>query len=52
MKPEEGEFTSGYYDVTRAWKDFARLGEKRVCDNCMWADPKYIAIYGDVTRIP
>lgn len=53
MAPEEGELTCGYYVVDRGiWKDFARPGEKCVCDHCMWDDPKYQAIYGNVTRTP
>lgn len=25
---------------------FANLGERIVCDECMWADERYIAVYG------
>jgi hypothetical protein len=40
--------TSGYYtvDLPSAWVLYANLGEKIVCDECMWSDPRYIADYG------
>lgn len=39
--------TAGYYDVRgNSWSEFARPGEEQVCDACMWADPKFIAVYG------
>lgn len=43
--------TAGYYWVGpgSAWEDFGRPGEVTVCDPCMWADPKYIAAFGDRT---
>lgn len=46
-------YTSGFYDVTSGlngknqWRRYAREGERRVCDSCMWADPKYIAEHGN-----
>lgn len=43
---EEGQWTSGYYVVTGYWQRYANLGEETVCDNCMFTDPRYIAIYG------
>ena len=47
---EEENFsaTAGYY-VTypgSAWEKFADAHESRVCDACMFADPRYIAIHG------
>jgi hypothetical protein len=45
----EGEgWTGGFYDVSpgTCWSKFARPYETVVCDECMWADPAYIAIYG------
>lgn len=38
-------FTAGYY-VAAAWADFANPGEEYICDACMFADPRYIAVYG------
>lgn len=44
---EGANFTSGFYYVTSGyWNRFARPYETVVCDDCMWADPDYIAIYG------
>lgn len=41
--------TGGFYDVTdEYWSQFARWEEERICDDCMFADPKYKAIYGDL----
>lgn len=40
-------FTAGYY-VVAAWQDFCNDGEVYVCDACMWADHRYIAVYGKV----
>ena len=42
-------FTCGYYEVgpsAKAWGQFANPGENIVCDACMFADPRYIAVYG------
>lgn len=41
-------FTMGFYNVSpgSAWERFAREGEERVCDHCMWSDPEYQRIYG------
>ena len=41
-------FTSGVYVVgpDSYWSAFARPGEKIICDPCMWADPKYVEVYG------
>lgn len=45
---EGATFTSGFYYVSSGyWARFARPYETVVCDDCMFADPGYIAIYGD-----
>ena len=44
-------WTIGFYDTTsHDWARFANPGETVVCDACMWADPRYIAVYGHVNR--
>lgn len=41
------DFTGGFYDVSKGfWKNFARPGEKRLCDNCMWSRPEFQFVYG------
>lgn len=45
------DFTAGFYDVSptdspAGWDKFANPGERVVCDRCMWADPRYVAVYG------
>lgn len=35
--------TAGYY---HNWSKLTDPGEVDVCDACMWADPRYIAILG------
>lgn len=44
----DGVMTAGYYDVrgTGGWADYANPGEQFICDSCMWADPRYIAVHG------
>lgn len=40
--------TGGYYDLgSKYWKDLAEGKEHEfvICDNCMFASPKYIAAY-------
>lgn len=37
--------TAGYY-LAAAFPQFAHPGEIYICDDCMWADPRYIAVYG------
>lgn len=37
--------TAGYY-LAVSWAEFTDAGEVYVCDACMWADPRYILIYG------
>lgn len=40
--------TAGYYDTSgQPWSDFVDPGERIICDDCMWADARYIAVYGD-----
>lgn len=40
-------FTGGFYDVAKGfWKNFARPGEKRLCDVCMWSRPEFQLVYG------
>lgn len=44
--PPTGEgFTVGYY---HNWTEFMDPGERIVCGACIWADPRYIAVYGRV----
>lgn len=39
--------TCGYYEVSHGiWSHYAKPGERYLCDACMWADPRYIEIYG------
>ncbi|HEX2615252.1 MAG TPA: hypothetical protein VHL10_07150 [Nitrososphaera sp.] len=39
--------TGGYYEVHAGyWQAFANPGEKNVCDPCMFADERFIAVYG------
>jgi hypothetical protein len=42
----ESRFSSGVYVIPTMWEDFANPGEQFVCDACMWADPRYVAVYG------
>lgn len=38
--------TAGYYDTTGLpWSKYANPGETKLCDNCMWADPRYQVDY-------
>lgn len=51
-KKIEGEwidgYTCGFYDVAppSSWAKYSNPYETVVCDECMWADPRYIADYG------
>lgn len=53
-------FTGGFYEISvnamtlepSDWCKFANPGEKIVCDDCMWADPRYIAVYGTHAAAP
>jgi hypothetical protein len=38
--------TCGYY--AECWQEFMDDDEHDVCDECMWADSRYIAVYGNV----
>lgn len=48
-RPPEHGFTIGYYILEGYWSQFANIGEEILCDRCMWADDRYIKIYGHVT---
>lgn len=41
--------TGGFYETgnPEGWGKYADPGERIVCDACMHADPRYIAVYGD-----
>ncbi len=40
--------TSGYYTMD-GWAEYKQnLNETKVCEQCMWADPKYIRICGEL----
>jgi len=41
--PQKGHLTAGYYS---GW--YGEEGQ-HVCNACMWADPRHIADYGDIT---
>jgi hypothetical protein len=40
--------TSGYYSTgsNSMWAKFASPDENAVCEECMWKDERYIAVYG------
>lgn len=40
-----GGGTSGFYNLETTWKEYARPGEKNICDECMNKDPNYRAEY-------
>lgn len=43
----ENTMTAGYYIVeVGCWGRFKRWEEIRICDLCMFSDPKYQEIYG------
>lgn len=42
---DEG-MTIGYYRA-KGWAEFCNPGEENICDDCMFKDPRYIAIYGE-----
>jgi len=44
----ENGWTGGYYETKHGsyWHKFANKDEAVVCDNCMWNDERYIAVYG------
>lgn len=37
--------TCGYYR-RGAWSEFMDADEQDVCDDCIWNDPRYVAVYG------
>lgn len=40
-------FTAGFFETGGLpWSQMADEGENIVCDACMWADPRYQAVYG------
>lgn len=41
--PNAGGMSGGVYV---GWNAQMNPGENVVCDKCMWADPRYIALYG------
>jgi hypothetical protein len=41
--PSSNDATCGYY---HGWRELMDAGEHDVCDACMWADPRYIHIFG------
>lgn len=48
FKDDYLSITLGYYEVAEGyWKDFANEGETVICDPCMLADYRYIAVYGN-----
>lgn len=48
-KQIRGVVSEWYYEVdSGTWQEFARPGERIVCDECMFSDPRYKAVfYGD-----
>ena len=41
------DVTMGGYDVSgEPWSHFANEHEQFICDPCMFADPRYQAVYG------
>lgn len=40
--------TSGFYRLDEYWAQFANEGETILCDSCMWHDPRYQEVYGEV----
>ena len=40
--------TAGFYRLDAYWGKFADEGETILCDSCMWHDPRYQAVYGEV----
>lgn len=42
--------SAGYYDCSgdSYWGNFVNPGEDILCDECMWGNPSYQAIYGKV----
>lgn len=39
--------TSGFYQCAAGhWSNLVNPGESIICDECMHADPRYLAVYG------
>jgi len=48
-----GAFTAGFYvrdPSGGGWEKWMFPEEKIVCDTCMQADPRYLAVYGPVPK--
>lgn len=44
---EDDKFTSGFYYVHEGlWAMYGNPYETVLCDECMFKDPRYIAVYG------
>jgi hypothetical protein len=53
-------FTAGFYNVTQpnpdlrfdggCWSKYGREREEFICDECMFADPEFIKVYGEHGR--
>jgi hypothetical protein len=43
-----GQATAGWYHRA-GWARFMRADEQLLCDACMWAEPRYVEVYGVVT---
>lgn len=44
---EDAYATAGFYNLTGYWAEYKRTtDEARICDACMFSDPKYQAAYG------
>lgn len=47
---EDLNFTSGFYYVHSGyWSRFADPYETVICDPCMFCDPRYIEVYGNMS---
>ena len=49
---ESENFTAGFYNVSRGscWNEYGNSGENRICDKCMWTDPRYLKDYPYVNK--
>jgi hypothetical protein len=46
---ETPHFTGGFYNVIDgSWAQYARVGETKICDACMFTDPRYVQVYGKI----
>lgn len=48
---ESEHMTAGFYRRS-GWSEFFNDHEERVCDECMWADARYVKVYGRRTTVP